>query len=116
MRAEFFPARPPWSDDLVGRSIRDDERAECYILVVKSPFDVLDRGMEPYLGIAHPIDVSEALGISEDDVLLAFDEEPNDEVGMKIPCLEESNTPALAQVPKEIQFLSGKVIGAIVAE
>ena len=51
-------------------------------------------------------DVSDAFRVHEYDVLFPADEQPQDEVGVEIACLEESNAAPLAEITKQVEFLA----------
>ena len=83
--------------------------------IPESFFDLLDFGIELNLRVSHA-DVSYALRINKDDVLFVTDQQPQNEVGMEIAGLEESDTPSTAQVSQKVELSAFEEAVIIVME
>ena len=67
------------------------------VRIAETCLDRFDLTIELDLGIIHT-DVANSLGVNKDDVLFAGDEQPENEIGMEVAGLKESDTPSLAQI------------------
>ena len=92
--------------------VRDDEGLQAHIGVAEALLDLLDRLVELNLGIGRP-EVPDALGVHEDDMLLAAREQPQDEVGVEVAGLEEADAAALAQVAEQVKLLGLEEVGVV---
>ena len=60
--------------------------------------------------------VADTLRIDKRDELLPANNQPQDKFGVKISCLEETDTAPLAQVAQQIEFLVGKKLRRVVVK
>ena len=93
----------PPADLLEGR-VRDDERVQDHVRIAEAALQFLDRAVEANLGIIWSFKISDALRIDERDVLLVVGQQPEQEVGVEVPGLEEADAPTSAHVAKQVKF------------
>lgn len=78
-------------------SVRNDKTVESHRRITKPLFDVLDSLEELYFGIGQS-EITDTFRINEGNILLTIGDDPDNEIGMKVACLEESHTSPFAHV------------------
>src|SRR5262245_56977325 len=73
--------------------------------IAETLLNFLDRGVELAFCIRRR-KISDALRIDKDHVLFAADQQPHDEVRMKVSGLEEADAATFTEVAQEVQLLA----------
>ncbi len=114
MVAEFGAVTAPGFDIIVGGG-GDDEGVEGDGGVGELALDVFDDAVELDFGVVETPGVDDALGVDEGEVLVGAVEEPEEEVGVEVAGLGETDAD-LGEVAEEVELLAGEEVGAAADE
>ena len=84
----------------------DDEGVEGQVGDGELGFEFFDGLVEFDFGIGGAVDVAQAFGVDEVDVLLVTIQEPEDKVGVEVAGFEETDSAATAEIAEQVQLFA----------